>query len=174
MLQLTQAQTGKFNVHVNVEYEWRLQNEDLDESDEEMEDKVSEVLLPRDQQEAPGGVTAWFPPAAHPQPPRRASRQLLRAGRRPAAAQPGGAGPRRRQPGAGQAEASGHQHADEQRDLRLRVGLQPAATRTDAAAATQGSQQRSEVKTFSVCLLQMMSEQNYGEVLMNVGGFNHQ
>lgn len=39
--QLTQAQTGKFNVHVHVEYEWRLQNEDLDESDEEMEDKVS-------------------------------------------------------------------------------------------------------------------------------------
>uniref|UniRef100_A0A7N6AH02 ArfGAP with SH3 domain, ankyrin repeat and PH domain 2b n=1 Tax=Anabas testudineus TaxID=64144 RepID=A0A7N6AH02_ANATE len=38
---LTQAQTGKFNVHVHVEYEWRLQNEDLDESDEEMEDKVN-------------------------------------------------------------------------------------------------------------------------------------
>lgn len=40
MFQLTQAQTGKFNVHVHVEYEWRLQNEDLDESDDEMEDKV--------------------------------------------------------------------------------------------------------------------------------------
>lgn len=40
MLQLTQAQTGKFNVHVHVEYEWRLQNEDLDESEDEMEDKV--------------------------------------------------------------------------------------------------------------------------------------
>lgn len=39
--QLTQAQTGKFNVHVHVEYEWRLQNEDLDESEDEMEDKVS-------------------------------------------------------------------------------------------------------------------------------------
>uniref|UniRef100_A0A4W6FZ40 ArfGAP with SH3 domain, ankyrin repeat and PH domain 2b n=1 Tax=Lates calcarifer TaxID=8187 RepID=A0A4W6FZ40_LATCA len=37
---LTQAQTGKFNVHVHVEYEWRLQNEDLDESEDEMEDKV--------------------------------------------------------------------------------------------------------------------------------------
>uniref|UniRef100_A0A8B9GNN8 ArfGAP with SH3 domain, ankyrin repeat and PH domain 2 n=1 Tax=Astyanax mexicanus TaxID=7994 RepID=A0A8B9GNN8_ASTMX len=37
---LTQAQTGKFNVHVHVEYEWCLQNEDLDESDDEMEDKV--------------------------------------------------------------------------------------------------------------------------------------
>uniref|UniRef100_A0A8C5BZI1 ArfGAP with SH3 domain, ankyrin repeat and PH domain 2b n=1 Tax=Gadus morhua TaxID=8049 RepID=A0A8C5BZI1_GADMO len=38
---LSQAQTGKFNVHVHVEYEWRLQNQDLDESDDEMEDKVS-------------------------------------------------------------------------------------------------------------------------------------
>lgn len=41
LFQLTQAQTGKFNVHVHVEYEWRLQNEDLDESEDEMEDKVS-------------------------------------------------------------------------------------------------------------------------------------
>uniref|UniRef100_A0A665US33 Arf-GAP with SH3 domain, ANK repeat and PH domain-containing protein 2-like n=1 Tax=Echeneis naucrates TaxID=173247 RepID=A0A665US33_ECHNA len=38
---LNEAQTGKFNVHVHVEYEWRLQNEDLDESEDEMEDKVS-------------------------------------------------------------------------------------------------------------------------------------
>uniref|UniRef100_A0A3B3BU75 ArfGAP with SH3 domain, ankyrin repeat and PH domain 2b n=1 Tax=Oryzias melastigma TaxID=30732 RepID=A0A3B3BU75_ORYME len=36
---LTQVQTGKFNVHVHVEYQWRLQNEELDESDDEMEDK---------------------------------------------------------------------------------------------------------------------------------------
>lgn len=43
MFQLTQVQTGKFNVHVHVEYEWRLQNEDLDESDEDMEDKVWSV-----------------------------------------------------------------------------------------------------------------------------------
>uniref|UniRef100_A0A8C1YNH2 ArfGAP with SH3 domain, ankyrin repeat and PH domain 2b n=1 Tax=Cyprinus carpio TaxID=7962 RepID=A0A8C1YNH2_CYPCA len=28
---LTQAQTGKFNVHVHVEYDWRLHNDDLDE-----------------------------------------------------------------------------------------------------------------------------------------------
>lgn len=40
LFQLTQAQTGKFNVHVHVEYEWRLRNEDLDESEDEMEDKV--------------------------------------------------------------------------------------------------------------------------------------
>lgn len=38
--QLTQVQTGKFNVHVHVEYEWCLQNEDLDESEDELEDKV--------------------------------------------------------------------------------------------------------------------------------------
>lgn len=42
--QLTQAQTGKFNVHVHVEYEWCLHNEDLDESDDEMEDKVHSVI----------------------------------------------------------------------------------------------------------------------------------
>ncbi|XP_061785978.1 arf-GAP with SH3 domain, ANK repeat and PH domain-containing protein 2b isoform X1 [Nerophis lumbriciformis] len=36
---LTQAQTGKFNVHVHVEYEWRLHNDDLDESEDELEDK---------------------------------------------------------------------------------------------------------------------------------------
>ncbi|KAA0708559.1 Arf-GAP with SH3 domain, ANK repeat and PH domain-containing protein 2 [Triplophysa tibetana] len=36
---LTQAQTGKFNVHVHVESDWRLHNEDLDESEDEMEDK---------------------------------------------------------------------------------------------------------------------------------------
>ncbi|XP_056872740.1 arf-GAP with SH3 domain, ANK repeat and PH domain-containing protein 2b isoform X5 [Takifugu flavidus] len=36
---LTQVQTGKFNVHVHVEYEWCLQNEDLDESEDELEDK---------------------------------------------------------------------------------------------------------------------------------------
>uniref|UniRef100_A0A3Q2DJ66 Arf-GAP with SH3 domain, ANK repeat and PH domain-containing protein 3 n=1 Tax=Cyprinodon variegatus TaxID=28743 RepID=A0A3Q2DJ66_CYPVA len=36
---LTEAQTGKFNVHVHVEYEWRLQNEELDESEDELEDK---------------------------------------------------------------------------------------------------------------------------------------
>uniref|UniRef100_A0A673IFU6 ArfGAP with SH3 domain, ankyrin repeat and PH domain 2b n=1 Tax=Sinocyclocheilus rhinocerous TaxID=307959 RepID=A0A673IFU6_9TELE len=38
---LTQAQTGKFNVHVHVEYDWRLHNDDLDESEDEMEDKVN-------------------------------------------------------------------------------------------------------------------------------------
>uniref|UniRef100_A0A8C2XKZ0 ArfGAP with SH3 domain, ankyrin repeat and PH domain 2b n=1 Tax=Cyclopterus lumpus TaxID=8103 RepID=A0A8C2XKZ0_CYCLU len=43
--QLTQAQTGKFNLHVHVEYEWRLQNDDMDESEDEMEDKVSWLPL---------------------------------------------------------------------------------------------------------------------------------
>ncbi|XP_008395337.1 arf-GAP with SH3 domain, ANK repeat and PH domain-containing protein 2b [Poecilia reticulata] len=36
---LTEAQTGKFNVHVHVEYEWRLQHDELDESEDELEDK---------------------------------------------------------------------------------------------------------------------------------------
>uniref|UniRef100_A0A8C2GD83 ArfGAP with SH3 domain, ankyrin repeat and PH domain 2b n=1 Tax=Cyprinus carpio TaxID=7962 RepID=A0A8C2GD83_CYPCA len=42
---LTQAQTGKFNVHVHVEYDWRLHNDDLDESEDEMEDKVNILFI---------------------------------------------------------------------------------------------------------------------------------
>lgn len=41
--QLTQANSGKFNVHVHVEYEWRLHNDDLDESEDELDEKVSIV-----------------------------------------------------------------------------------------------------------------------------------
>uniref|UniRef100_A0A8C2C038 ArfGAP with SH3 domain, ankyrin repeat and PH domain 2a n=1 Tax=Cyprinus carpio TaxID=7962 RepID=A0A8C2C038_CYPCA len=40
-LGLNQALAGKFNAHVHVEYEWRLQHEDLDESDEDLDEKVS-------------------------------------------------------------------------------------------------------------------------------------
>uniref|UniRef100_G3P2L2 ArfGAP with SH3 domain, ankyrin repeat and PH domain 2a n=1 Tax=Gasterosteus aculeatus aculeatus TaxID=481459 RepID=G3P2L2_GASAC len=38
---LTQALAGKFNAHVHVEYEWCLQHEDLDESDEDLDEKPS-------------------------------------------------------------------------------------------------------------------------------------
>ncbi|KAM6973778.1 arf-GAP with SH3 domain, ANK repeat and PH domain-containing protein 2a [Aplochiton taeniatus] len=38
---LNQALSGKFNAHVHVEYEWRLQHEDLDESDEDLDEKPS-------------------------------------------------------------------------------------------------------------------------------------
>lgn len=38
--QLNQALAGKFNAHVHVEYEWCLQHEDLDESDEDLDEKV--------------------------------------------------------------------------------------------------------------------------------------
>uniref|UniRef100_A0A8C2Q0T1 ArfGAP with SH3 domain, ankyrin repeat and PH domain 2b n=1 Tax=Cyprinus carpio TaxID=7962 RepID=A0A8C2Q0T1_CYPCA len=44
---LTQAQTGKFNTHVHVEYDWRLHNDDLDESEDEMEDKVNILFTKR-------------------------------------------------------------------------------------------------------------------------------
>ncbi|XP_013990832.1 arf-GAP with SH3 domain, ANK repeat and PH domain-containing protein 2 isoform X7 [Salmo salar] len=37
---LNMALAGKFNAHVHVEYEWRLHHEDMDESDEDLEDKV--------------------------------------------------------------------------------------------------------------------------------------
>uniref|UniRef100_I3KRE6 ArfGAP with SH3 domain, ankyrin repeat and PH domain 2b n=1 Tax=Oreochromis niloticus TaxID=8128 RepID=I3KRE6_ORENI len=59
---LTQAQTGKFNVHVHVEYEWRLQNEDLDESDDEMEDKP----IPQRREERP--VSCFVPGSGPGQP----------------------------------------------------------------------------------------------------------
>uniref|UniRef100_A0A3B5L5K2 ArfGAP with SH3 domain, ankyrin repeat and PH domain 2 n=1 Tax=Xiphophorus couchianus TaxID=32473 RepID=A0A3B5L5K2_9TELE len=39
--QLNQALAGKFNAHVHVEYEWRLKHEDLDESDEDLDEKPS-------------------------------------------------------------------------------------------------------------------------------------
>ncbi|KAK5916841.1 hypothetical protein CgunFtcFv8_011784 [Champsocephalus gunnari] len=38
---LSQALSGKFNAHVHVEYEWCLQHEDLDESDEDLDEKPS-------------------------------------------------------------------------------------------------------------------------------------
>uniref|UniRef100_A0A452QUG6 ArfGAP with SH3 domain, ankyrin repeat and PH domain 2 n=1 Tax=Ursus americanus TaxID=9643 RepID=A0A452QUG6_URSAM len=37
--QLTQALSGRFNSHVHVEYEWRLLHEDLDESDDDVDEK---------------------------------------------------------------------------------------------------------------------------------------
>uniref|UniRef100_A0A3Q2ZJ36 ArfGAP with SH3 domain, ankyrin repeat and PH domain 2b n=1 Tax=Kryptolebias marmoratus TaxID=37003 RepID=A0A3Q2ZJ36_KRYMA len=55
---LTQAQTGKFNVHVHVEYEWCLRNEDLDESEDEMEDKP----IPNRRDERP--VSCFVPGSA--------------------------------------------------------------------------------------------------------------
>ncbi|XP_062857486.1 arf-GAP with SH3 domain, ANK repeat and PH domain-containing protein 2b isoform X2 [Trichomycterus rosablanca] len=57
---LMQAQMGKFNVHVHVEYEWCLQNEDLDESDDEMEDKP----IPQKREERP--VSCFVPGGGHP------------------------------------------------------------------------------------------------------------
>uniref|UniRef100_A0A8C7YLB2 ArfGAP with SH3 domain, ankyrin repeat and PH domain 2b n=1 Tax=Oryzias sinensis TaxID=183150 RepID=A0A8C7YLB2_9TELE len=57
---LTQVQTGKFNVHVHVEYQWRLQNEELDESEDEMEDKVSPIPSRRDERP----ISCFVPSAA--------------------------------------------------------------------------------------------------------------
>ncbi|XP_077912072.1 arf-GAP with SH3 domain, ANK repeat and PH domain-containing protein 2 isoform X3 [Halichoerus grypus] len=37
---LTQALCGRFNSHVHVEYEWRLLHEDLDESDDDVDEKL--------------------------------------------------------------------------------------------------------------------------------------
>ncbi|XP_062981214.1 arf-GAP with SH3 domain, ANK repeat and PH domain-containing protein 2 isoform X2 [Elgaria multicarinata webbii] len=39
---LTQALTGRLNSHVHVEYEWRLLHEDLDESDDDVDEKLQQ------------------------------------------------------------------------------------------------------------------------------------
>uniref|UniRef100_A0A8D0BQY5 ArfGAP with SH3 domain, ankyrin repeat and PH domain 2 n=1 Tax=Salvator merianae TaxID=96440 RepID=A0A8D0BQY5_SALMN len=39
---LTQALAGRLNSHVHVEYEWRLFHEDLDESDDEVDEKLQQ------------------------------------------------------------------------------------------------------------------------------------
>ncbi|KAM4771485.1 arf-GAP with SH3 domain, ANK repeat and PH domain-containing protein 2 isoform 1-T1 [Rhinophrynus dorsalis] len=39
---LMQALTGRFNAHVHVEYEWRLHHMDLDESDDDVDDKIQQ------------------------------------------------------------------------------------------------------------------------------------
>ncbi|XP_063079795.1 arf-GAP with SH3 domain, ANK repeat and PH domain-containing protein 2b isoform X3 [Engraulis encrasicolus] len=61
---LMQVQTGKFNVHVHVEYEWRLHNNDLDESDEEMEEKP----IPHGRREMERPVSCFVPGSTGPMP----------------------------------------------------------------------------------------------------------
>ncbi|KAG8580222.1 hypothetical protein GDO81_007198 [Engystomops pustulosus] len=39
---LIQALSGRFNAHVHVEYEWRLHHVDLDESDDDVDDKIQQ------------------------------------------------------------------------------------------------------------------------------------
>lgn len=38
--QINQAQNNQFNMHVHVEYEWRLRQDDMYESDDDLDDKV--------------------------------------------------------------------------------------------------------------------------------------
>lgn len=38
--QLLQAQNNQFNLHVHVEYEWWLDQDDMNESDDELDEKV--------------------------------------------------------------------------------------------------------------------------------------
>lgn len=45
--QLTQALSGRFNSHVHVEYEWRLLHEDLDESDDDVDEKLQVSVRPQ-------------------------------------------------------------------------------------------------------------------------------
>uniref|UniRef100_A0A8C6TR39 ArfGAP with SH3 domain, ankyrin repeat and PH domain 2a n=1 Tax=Neogobius melanostomus TaxID=47308 RepID=A0A8C6TR39_9GOBI len=60
-VQLTQALAGKFHGHVHVEYEWCLRHDDLDESDEDLDEKPS----PLRREERP--VSCYTPSTnAHP------------------------------------------------------------------------------------------------------------
>lgn len=43
LFQLSQAKTGKLNPHVHVEYEWNLRQEEMDESDDDLDDKVKRM-----------------------------------------------------------------------------------------------------------------------------------
>uniref|UniRef100_A0A673IXT9 Arf-GAP with SH3 domain, ANK repeat and PH domain-containing protein 1-like n=1 Tax=Sinocyclocheilus rhinocerous TaxID=307959 RepID=A0A673IXT9_9TELE len=47
VLQLAQATAGKFNLKVHVEYEWNLRLEELDESDDDLDDKPSPIKKDR-------------------------------------------------------------------------------------------------------------------------------
>ncbi|XP_060057436.1 arf-GAP with SH3 domain, ANK repeat and PH domain-containing protein 1 isoform X3 [Erinaceus europaeus] len=44
---LSQAKSGKFNPHVHVEYEWNLRPEEMDESDDDLDDKPSPIKKER-------------------------------------------------------------------------------------------------------------------------------
>ncbi|XP_030075074.1 arf-GAP with SH3 domain, ANK repeat and PH domain-containing protein 1 isoform X2 [Microcaecilia unicolor] len=44
---LTQAMAGKWNPHVHVEYEWNLRQEEIDESDDDLDDKPSPIKKER-------------------------------------------------------------------------------------------------------------------------------
>lgn len=40
-----EAAAGKFNPHVHVEYDWNLRLEEIDESDDDLDDKVTSAAL---------------------------------------------------------------------------------------------------------------------------------
>lgn len=40
-MQLLQAQSNQFDHHVHVEYEWRLRHDDIYDSDDDFDDKVT-------------------------------------------------------------------------------------------------------------------------------------
>uniref|UniRef100_A0A8C7D6Q9 ArfGAP with SH3 domain, ankyrin repeat and PH domain 2a n=1 Tax=Oncorhynchus kisutch TaxID=8019 RepID=A0A8C7D6Q9_ONCKI len=103
---LNTALAGKFNVHVHVEYEWRLHHEDMDESDEDLDEKV------------------------RPPPARGTPGQLLYPWLQlPAPAQPCFVGTRHCQPGQGQAAWWVHAQPGQQRDLRHHPRRQPPRAR---------------------------------------------
>ncbi|XP_026988274.1 arf-GAP with SH3 domain, ANK repeat and PH domain-containing protein 1 isoform X1 [Orcinus orca] len=51
--ELSQAKSGKFNPHVHVEYEWNLRQEEMDESDDDLDDKVSPSPIKKERSPRP-------------------------------------------------------------------------------------------------------------------------
>lgn len=43
MYQINQSQSNQFNMH--VEYEWQLRQDDLYESDDDLDEKVSNIMV---------------------------------------------------------------------------------------------------------------------------------
>ncbi|KAJ7424661.1 hypothetical protein BTVI_05683 [Pitangus sulphuratus] len=61
---LSQAKAGKLNPHVHVEYEWNLRQEEIDESDDDLDDKGNSAYL--SVQDVPGVCGREFPGTAGP------------------------------------------------------------------------------------------------------------
>nr|DBA25789.1 TPA: hypothetical protein GDO54_010136 [Pyxicephalus adspersus] len=62
---LMQALTGRFNAHVHVEYEWRLHHADLDESDDDVDEKIQQAS-PNRREDRPVSFYQTGPNAGQP------------------------------------------------------------------------------------------------------------
>uniref|UniRef100_A0A8C9Z1N5 ArfGAP with SH3 domain, ankyrin repeat and PH domain 2a n=1 Tax=Sander lucioperca TaxID=283035 RepID=A0A8C9Z1N5_SANLU len=135
---LNQALAGKFNAHVHVEYEWCLQHEDLDESDEDLDEKVRNTFVSRRR------VKVLH--LAQPSPQRRASGQS------------GLRGPRRHRPRQGQA-ACLHAQPGQQRDLWHHPQHQLASVCRHLCSTPIGKKATQDRMLSSVCFFSASQKQ---------------